>query len=349
MKSQNKGPLTNSITNSNFITTVYPDALTFPKRRTYRGNNYIPNISNYYKQSENNSKKIRSLNKTFEKLAANTEEKFRNANMTHYTPNISNYYAQSENNSKKIKSLNKTFEKLAANTEEKFRFLNIKQKLGNEIKQRKIDENTRKLQDNIKNTQMRQKLKDEMKQIEHNEIKRKKRRTKKQINNEIRQEKEERNQMEREQREEQEEREKREGKLNEYANYPTMKHFQKLHGKIPTSENLIKFMMKKTNNEITKNLKKKYVNSGQIGTLANPHGNKKNGDNEDNGDNNNHNAKARRDNAKARRDNAIAKLQYNQIKIKKPLYNPSENIFNKTNKKRTKNTPIENTRRRVNL
>jgi hypothetical protein len=235
----NKSPLinTNFITNIRSPGEVKP---TVPKRRTYRGNYFIPNISNYYKQSANNSKKIRSLDKKFEKIVENAENKFRNVNM-------------------------------------------------------------------------KQKLKNEMKQIENNEIKRKAGRTNKQINNEMRQEKEEQNEIEREERE-------REVEVNKFRNYPTMKYYGK--GKVPTSENLIKFMMKNPKNKITTNLTNKYGNqTGQkgTGTLAISYGTK----------NNEPNAKARH--------------EYNQIK-NKPLYNESQNIFKKTYKKR-----IEKKRRRMNL
>jgi hypothetical protein len=184
-------PSSHSLKNTNFITNVYLDRFkpTIPKR-TYRGNNFIPN---YYKQSENNSKKIQSLNKTFEKIVSNAENKFKNANM-------------------------------------------------------------------------RQKLNNEMSQIENNEIKRKAKRTQKQINIEMRQEKEERNQIERETKEKNEER-------NQYANYPTMTNFGKSQGKLPRSENILKYILKNPNDKVTKDIRRRYGNKyDQKGILAFPYG-----------------------------------------------------------------------------
>jgi len=241
-----------------FITNIHTPNLSSNSRlnrRTYRGNNFLPNISNYYKQSANNSKKIQSLGKTFEKIAANTEKKFRNIQKN--SENHPNYYKQSANNSKKIQGLGKVFKDLAANTEENFRIANMKQKIENEINQRKIDENTRKVEEIIRNAQMRQKLHNELKQIKNDETKRKSRRTQKQINNETRQEKEERNQLEREIEENQE---------NLYANYPSMRYLTKEGSEQTTPENIIKYMSINPN-KVTKFLKQKYKNSQ--GLLAN--------------------------------------------------------------------------------
>jgi len=217
-----------------FITNIHAPNLRSKSRlnrRTYRGNNFVPNISNYYKQSANNSKKIQSLGKTFEKIAADTEQKFRNTNM--------------------------------------------KQKLHNEMKQRKMNENARKAEENIENTQMRQKLQNEMRQIENDEIKRKARRTQKQINNENRQEKEERNQLQREIEEEEKRYQLHRGiqekEDNLFANYPTIENFGKPGAKETISEHLIQFMSNNPNHPLTKYLKHRYGN-GLKGSLGILHG-----------------------------------------------------------------------------
>jgi hypothetical protein len=181
------GPLMNT----NFITNVShqlnPRLKPVPKR-TYRGNNFIPNISNYYKQSKNNSNKIRGLNKIFEKLAVNTENKFRTANM--------------------------------------------KQKLDNELRQ-----------------------------IENDEIKRKARRTQKQINNENIQEI---NQLQIENQGYQPEIQE-----NVYAKYPNMVKFGKPGAKEIRPETLIQFMMENPTHQLTTYIKNKYGNSkkGSLGIL----------------------------------------------------------------------------------
>jgi hypothetical protein len=224
-----KGPHTNT-----FITNIHSPNLRRSNsrlnRRTYRGNNFIPNISNYYKQSANNSKKIQSLGKVFEKIAANTEQNFRNTNM-------------------------------------------------------------------------KQKLHNEMREIENDEIKRKARRTQKQINNENRQETDERNQLQREI-QEQEERYQLQRKIQEkednlYAKYPTIEHFRKPGAKGTTSEHLIQFMNNNPKHPLTTNLKNRYGNGGTLGFSYGI------GKNE-------HNAKVGHD--------------YNQIN-QKPLYNKSKNKF----------------------